>query len=411
MWRLLVLLWLVGAHGFNKLFLGRFLPKFVRPSRATSPNADVPRRFLELDTPVSLVDDMRSLERMRQEVDAMVSHAESRAEVKGGEGLYGKELTLPLPKSNYFQQWPHSLDFPNTFQEVGVEHTLYSIPAVGVDCEWKPENYFSARRAKREKEEKEEKEQGDLRTRSRKKKRDVFFRYFKNSGLGKALLGLKRDSVIDRNESESESTDTASSASQVTATAESTEGNGESAAESASIESVTSSARKRQRKKSGGTSSPVLLLQISSRTRVWVVDLLVLCRQSKGGAGTLILEQHADTDAGLTVTSADSDTTSTSTSPGRLSDTEQLLDQVLHRLFSSPHVLKLGLGPAADLKRLSWSYPFLPSLRTYSGVMCVQTLAKKVHFSIPANMRKGNLSASGPVSGQKTGGELVLVWL
>ena len=87
---------------------------------------------------------------------------------------------------------------------------------------------------------------------------------------------------------------------------------------------------------------PVSLLQISSRDAVWVVDLLTLTQT--------------------------------------LSEDEQIvLAATLSALFSSSAIVKVGLGPASDLKRLSWSYPELLSTHCFKSVLDIQTLAKRAY--------------------------------
>ena len=88
---------------------------------------------------------------------------------------------------------------------------------------------------------------------------------------------------------------------------------------------------------------PVSLLQISSRDAVWVVDLLTLTQT--------------------------------------LSEDEQIvLAETLSALFSSSAIVKVGLGPASDLKRLSWSYPEILSTQpTFKSVLDIQTLAKRAY--------------------------------
>ena len=60
-----------------------------------------------------------------------------------------------------------------------------------------------------------------------------------------------------------------------------------------------------------------------------------------------------------------------------LTENEKLLDQFFSDVFQSKEVIKIGMGPTNDLKRLAWSYSWLPSLNKFSGVMDISLLAKK----------------------------------
>jgi hypothetical protein len=48
-------------------------------------------------------------------------------------------------------------------------------------------------------------------------------------------------------------------------------------------------------------------------------------------------------------------------------------------LFLSDEVIKIGMGPTQDIKRLAWSYCWLPSFRRIDAVVDVSSLAKKAH--------------------------------
>ena len=93
--------------------------------------------------------------------------------------------------------------------------------------------------------------------------------------------------------------------------------------------------KKKKRKKHAGSSNPVLVLQISTRNKAWVIDMQYLCRQSSSGSGTGAFLPGAP-----------------------LTHTEEVLNRVLGMVLQSEELLKVGMGPATDLKRLSWSYPF-----------------------------------------------------
>ena len=72
-----------------------------------------------------------------------------------------------------------------------------------------------------------------------------------------------------------------------------------------------------------------------------------------------------------------------------MTPTETLLDDIFQQLFATDAVVKVGLGPAADFKRLYWSYPWLPSLQLVTAAVDVQLLAKRVHPQVKKEMLCG----------------------
>eukprot|EP01038_Epipyxis_sp_PR26KG_P006449 gene6449-8871_t len=102
-----------------------------------------------------------------------------------------------------------------------------------------------------------------------------------------------------------------------------------------------------------GYSSPVSLLQISTRNKVFIVDLQVLCQQVPP------YERLKDANS------------------YSLTDQEKLLNEIFNEIFNNPYIIKVGMGTAQDLKRLSWSYPWLCSLHSYVTVLDLPVLAKK----------------------------------
>ena len=63
---------------------------------------------------------------------------------------------------------------------------------------------------------------------------------------------------------------------------------------------------------------------------------------------------------------------------GIQTEEEALLDALLLRLFTDMGVIKLGLGFNQDLRRLSWSYPWMQSFRACSPILDIQNLVKTV---------------------------------
>ena len=63
-----------------------------------------------------------------------------------------------------------------------------------------------------------------------------------------------------------------------------------------------------------------------------------------------------------------------------LTENEKILDRFFYRLFQSKDIIKIGMGPSNDIKRLAWSYSWLPSLCKFSGILDISLLAKKGKF-------------------------------
>lgn len=116
--------------------------------------------------------------------------------------------------------------------------------------------------------------------------------------------------------------------------------------------------------------SDVSVLQISTRTDVFVIDLARLCIKRKDVSTAAAILQLGS-----------------SMSDMRLE--EQLLDEALGKLFQSPAVLKVGMGPVNDLKRLAWSHWSLRSCRTISSVLDIQHLAARAYQDVPKTALEG----------------------
>lgn len=82
-----------------------------------------------------------------------------------------------------------------------------------------------------------------------------------------------------------------------------------------------------------------------------------------------------------------------------LLESERLLDSLFSRLFQSRAVLKVGLGPQQDLKRLAWSYPRLASLLRFCCVLDVSALAKKRFPGVAGRQLEGLSKLSALVLG------------
>lgn len=110
--------------------------------------------------------------------------------------------------------------------------------------------------------------------------------------------------------------------------------------------------------------SPVALLQLATRQYVFVVDLQSICRQPEPGFGYMLADFS-------------------------LTEKEKALDDILFKLFHSEDIIKIGLGPTQDFKRLAWSYPWIPSMLQYNAVIDIQTLAKRAFPSFSSKDLEG----------------------
>jgi hypothetical protein len=72
-----------------------------------------------------------------------------------------------------------------------------------------------------------------------------------------------------------------------------------------------------------------------------------------------------------------------------LTEKEKALDTILFKIFQSDDIIKVGLGPTQDFKRLAWSYPWMPSMLEYKAVIDIQTLAKRAFPSVSSKDLEG----------------------
>jgi len=267
----LVLMWTLTLRGGASSLLSSLVR--LGPSVASAPAIPVMRLPLEL-TP-KLVNDEASLREMQSDLRELVS----------------QPLLLPplLPSAS-----------PFPWEERG---TLPLVNVVGIDCEWRPENYYS----------KAAESNNLLRP---------WLRVRKSLSRFWSKLQLRSRPV-----SPPKSKTAASS-----------------------------------------VASPVQLLQISSRRSVWVLDLQALCRRPHSFASSA--------------------TTATTTATA-LTENEQLLNSMLASVLHAENVIKVGMGPAQDLKRLGWSYPWLSATLSHRAVLDVQTLAKRANPGVAARDLEG----------------------
>ena len=128
-----------------------------------------------------------------------------------------------------------------------------------------------------------------------------------------------------------------------------------------SVESIDKNITKEEHK---NIASPVALLQLATRKHVFIVDLQSICRQPESGFGYMLADFS-------------------------LTEKEKALDTILFKIFQSEDIIKVGLGPTQDFKRLAWSYPWMPSMLEYKAVIDIQTLAKRAFPSVSSKDLEG----------------------
>ena len=195
----------------------------------------------------------------------------------------------------------------------------------GIDCEWKPENFYAAQKA--------------IKRKALKKSK----LYRIKMRLTELLQILTRGETVSGTKIR----------------------NSLSSMKSASANATATARGKKVKVKAKRASSPVLLLQLSTNEKAWVLDLQKLCRQTAGG----IIHTYTGADVRRLLLLYGTP----------LTDTEKSLDRVLARILLNEDYLKVGLSPASDLKRLSWSYPHIPAFSQYRAVLDLQALAKKAY--------------------------------
>jgi len=206
---------------------------------------------------------------------------------------------------------------------------LTDVPVIGLDCEWRPENFYAREREKRD----ALSEKSFFSGRKRAFFKRLWLRFWRRrDDAMTAMNGTSRRGEEEYQEAGEE---------------QGQEWGGGSDEAAKKLAATT-----KKKNKSKGVSNPVSLLQIASREKVWILDMQSLCRKVHPGKGGALMG-----------------TTN--------SDTEEVLEKVLSSIMSSKKVIKLGMGPTGDIKRLGWSYPWLSSTQVYRGVLDVFSLAKK----------------------------------
>ena len=102
-----------------------------------------------------------------------------------------------------------------------------------------------------------------------------------------------------------------------------------------------------------GEESPVAVLQVSSGSRAFIIDVQTILQPSNG---------YGDID---------------------LTPNEILLSESLAKLFSNPNVKILGFGIGQDLTKLAASFPQVPCFRDFSSVIDLQALSRQVYPGTP----------------------------
>jgi Ribonuclease D len=104
-----------------------------------------------------------------------------------------------------------------------------------------------------------------------------------------------------------------------------------------------------------GEYHPVATLQLSSRHRAFVIDLISLCRHDVMGVNV------------------------------PLTQTEEMLSDTLSMLFKNKGIRILGFGISQDLSKLSASYPHMPCFFMFHSVIDLHSLARRVYSRTPKN--------------------------
>jgi hypothetical protein len=145
--------------------------------------------------------------------------------------------------------------------------------------------------------------------------------------------------------------------------------------------------------------NPVALLQLATRERVFLVDMLALCRHAQGQH---VNRQRPQEEAGAEGAESSSKQTGGEPPPAAssaLTAEEAALAAFLQQLFTDRSIVKLGWQVGGDLKRLADSYPqLLPGSSTGSPPgWDVQALVDLQQLVAPSNPRKFQPSLSSVV--------------
>jgi hypothetical protein len=106
--------------------------------------------------------------------------------------------------------------------------------------------------------------------------------------------------------------------------------------------------KKKTDKKNSKPSTPVQLVQIATHDYIFLIDMPALCRQPGPGQGHTLMEK-------VSPGGRDSDDNDDAHPQNEaLTVTESMLNQLFGHVFSNTQIIKVGMGPQTDFKRLYW---------------------------------------------------------
>jgi len=263
--------------------------------------------------------------------------------------------------------------------DTSTKTSLLSI--IGVDCEWKPENYFNRFKRSTYKPLQDDNDNysnsnndnsdnkpivNDAIMNPKISKRAILKKLMTNIFRFEWLL-RKKATITETKITETMITETTITESLITSPSTVVNLNPIQYREAvkelkeSSLEAIDKTATKEEHK---NIASPVALLQLATRKHVFIVDLQSICRQPEAGFGYMLADFS-------------------------LTEKEKALDTILFKIFQSDDIIKVGLGPTQDFKRLAWSYPWMPSMLEYKAVIDIQTLAKRAFPSVSSKDLEG----------------------
>ena len=216
-------------------------------------------------------------------------------------------------------------------------------PIVGIDCEWEPENYYNRTMKKTAMDDNNEIEMDDD------DDQDVLLQT--DSSSSSAIAVNATTNTLDpiasaRYQRLIDQLTGIDDPSQSIASSNSNSDN--------KITKQPLQNKKRADKNPSKPSAPVQLVQIATHDYIFLLDMQSLCRQPGPGQGHTLLERASPSIPRGGDSDSDSTHPQSKNEPLALSVTESVLNQLFYQLFSNNQILKVGLGPQSDFKRLYW---------------------------------------------------------
>lgn len=106
--------------------------------------------------------------------------------------------------------------------------------------------------------------------------------------------------------------------------------------------------------------NPISVLQLSSRTESFVIDVMELCQRCSGRSEL------------------------------PMTTTELCLSEILSKLFEATDIALVGFGVVQDLSKLAFSYPHMPCFRNFESVIDFQSVARSV---LGGQTKKGQVNS------------------